>query len=95
MRGYGRDRYDIAGGGDLDGSNGETLTVSECFHIHPTHARESSSTASSRIAIRAINSCVAQMLGGTPAQEPRCAAQGLPKIRGTLFWGPYNKDPTI
>ena len=19
----------------------------------------------------------------------------LPKIRGTLFWGPYNKDPTI
>ena len=20
---------------------------------------------------------------------------GFPKIRGTLFWGPYNKDPTI
>ena len=20
---------------------------------------------------------------------------GLPKIRGALFWGPYNKDPTI
>ena len=19
----------------------------------------------------------------------------FPKIRGTLFWGPYNKDPTI
>ena len=19
----------------------------------------------------------------------------LPKIRGTLFWGPYNRDPTI
>ena len=19
----------------------------------------------------------------------------LPRIRGTLFWGPYNKDPTI
>ena len=21
--------------------------------------------------------------------------KGFPKIRGTLFWGPYNKDPTI
>ena len=20
---------------------------------------------------------------------------GVPKIRGTLTWGPYNKDPTI
>ena len=20
---------------------------------------------------------------------------GFPKIRGTLFWGPYNKDPII
>ena len=20
---------------------------------------------------------------------------GFPKIRATLFWGPYNKDPTI
>ena len=20
---------------------------------------------------------------------------GVPKIRGTLFWGPYNKDPII
>ena len=20
---------------------------------------------------------------------------GFPKIGGTLFWGPYNKDPTI
>ena len=19
----------------------------------------------------------------------------FPKIRGTLFWGPYNKDPTV
>ena len=19
----------------------------------------------------------------------------FPKVRGTLFWGPYNKDPTI
>ncbi|CAE7391629.1 unnamed protein product, partial [Symbiodinium necroappetens] len=29
-----------------------------------------------RIAIRAINSCVAQMLDGTPAQEPRRADEG-------------------
>ena len=21
--------------------------------------------------------------------------RGVPKIRGTLFWGPYNKDATI
>ena len=20
---------------------------------------------------------------------------GLPKIRGTFFWGPYNADPTV
>ena len=24
-----------------------------------------------------------------------CGMWELPKIRGTLFWGPYNKDPTI
>ena len=24
-----------------------------------------------------------------------CDKWGFPKIRGTLFWGPYNKDPTI
>ena len=24
-----------------------------------------------------------------------CAKREFPKIRGTLFWGPYNKDPTI
>ena len=24
-----------------------------------------------------------------------CATWEFPKIRGTLFWGPYNKDPTI
>ena len=23
------------------------------------------------------------------------ARRKFPKIRGTLFWGPYNKDPTI
>ena len=23
------------------------------------------------------------------------AVWGFPKIRGTLFWGPHNKDPTI
>ena len=25
----------------------------------------------------------------------RLAIREFPKIRGTLFWGPYNKDPTI
>ena len=34
-------------------------------------------------------------------RESTCLLQPLnpkwefPKIRGTLFWGPYNKDPTI
>ena len=25
----------------------------------------------------------------------RVGTRGFPKIRGTLIWGPYNKDPTI
>ena len=26
---------------------------------------------------------------------PQVLIWEFPKIRGTLFWGPYNKDPTI
>ena len=27
--------------------------------------------------------------------ETRVAHMGVSENRGTLFWGPYNKDPTI
>ena len=27
--------------------------------------------------------------------SPSGATWEFPKLRGTLFWGPYNKDPTI
>ena len=40
-------------------------------------------------------------LANQPYQKPSEMVPGpsliweLPKIRGTLFWGPSNKDPTI
>ena len=27
--------------------------------------------------------------------NPRKSIWEFPKIRGTVFWGPYNKDPTV
>ena len=34
--------------------------------------------------------------GLLPPQAPVCTdIWEFPKIRGTVFWGPYNKDPTI
>ena len=35
--------------------------------------------------------------GGRPSRPKGSKSYiiwGFPKIRGTLFWGPYNKDPT-
>ena len=35
--------------------------------------------------------------GGSELATPRSMLHtwGFSKIRGTIFWGPYNKDPTI
>ena len=31
----------------------------------------------------------------TKSHDPPSAIWEFPKIRGTLFWGPYNRDPII
>ena len=28
-------------------------------------------------------------------KDGACSCRKFPNMRGTLFWGPYNKDPTI
>ena len=41
-----------------------------------------------------VLSFVAPFLYDAPAFAHQSVWE-FPKIRGTLFWGPYNKDPTI
>ena len=49
-----------------------------------------SSVEGSRFRVEAVGS-----RGGAGLEYCTTHIWEFPKIRGTLFWGPYNKDPTV
>ena len=76
------------------------ISLSKCLSIYLSNYRSSSRIYQIHSYLCPLTHLLIRVLATGPCAHRQDTDNfkfrwGFPKIRGTLFWGPYNKDPTI